>query len=317
MGGGIAFTIASDFCEKLLPQFQEDDSADLSVIDFVSCEDVNDAVMRAMSTWSANHPYVDFYNVTDDCALEGKGITCSLAELYIDARPPTQISVDVAAFVLHNPTTVGRSYGVTWQTGVRAPSGEVINNDWQIKFSTLTFHNHICWYLDQTFCAQFRILNERVDAVLLMQFIIWGVWAVSFLVLFLRVAQIFFYIFRFGYKVGLRRSVQAQARDMIYTYVLLFCLISPPIIWFKIFIPCLTCYDFEATAVHELGHVLGFTHPDKLPLKNRVETERYTKDTCKASMSDPEAGDAKVRLDKDYPGIADSVMFHLTTKKSK
>lgn len=172
-------------------------------------------------------------------------------------------------------------------------------------------------YLDNTFCAQFRLLNESIDATLLMQFIVWGVWSVSFLTLFMRVAQIFFYVFRFGYKVGLRRAVQAQARDMLYTYVLVFFLISPPIIWFKIFIPCLTCYDFEATAAHELGHVLGFTHTDSFPENNRVETERFSADVCAYSQGVPDKSGSVVGIDAEFAGIEDSIMFHLTTKKSK
>ncbi|KAG8466001.1 hypothetical protein KFE25_005571 [Diacronema lutheri] len=316
LGGGITYTIAPDFCTQLLGQFQEDDSADFSVFDFVTCADVNDAIARAMATWSANHPYINFYNVTDECAAEGRTVTCTLAELYIGAKSPDVGDEEVAAFVLHNPDDV-RTYSTQWKTGVRAPSGEVIGNDWQIKFATLTFHNHICWYLDNTFCAQFRLLNESIDATLLMQFIVWGVWSVSFLTLFMRVAQIFFYVFRFGYKVGLRRAVQAQARDMLYTYVLVFFLISPPIIWFKIFIPCLTCYDFEATAAHELGHVLGFTHTDSFPENNRVETERFSADVCAYSQGVPDKSGSVVGIDAEFAGIEDSIMFHLTTKKSK
>ena len=29
-----------------------------------------------------------------------------------------------------------------------------------------------------------------------------------------------------------------------------------------VFLPCWDCYDFEATIAHEVGHVLGFHHPD-------------------------------------------------------
>ncbi|KAJ1637559.1 hypothetical protein T492DRAFT_950653 [Pavlovales sp. CCMP2436] len=318
LGGGIAFSLDANFCKNLLPMFKEDDQqAQIQVFAFVACADINDSIARAMSTWSSNHPYIDFYNVTDDCVELGKGVDCPLAELYIDSKPPVAGNEQVAAFVLHNPLDLGREYGTTWETGVRAPSGNTIGGDWQIKFTTLTFHNHICWYLDNTFCAPFRILNESVNATLLMQFIIWGLWAISFLVLFLRVAQIFFYVFRFGTKVGVRRAIQAQSRDMLYTYILLFLLISPPIVWFKIFIPCLTCYDFEATAAHEIGHVLGFTHTDQYPEKNRVETEVYNENLCGWNRGVPGQSGSKVILDPNYPGIDDSIMFHLTTKKSK
>lgn len=318
LGGGISYMVASDFCAKILPRFIEDDEWHTSVIDFVSCADVNDAIARAMATWASNHPYVDFYNVTDECVAQGREADCPLAELYIDAKLPAPGDEPVAAFVLHNPLDLGRDYGAQlWEVGVRAPSGEVVPGDWQIKFATLTFHNHLCWYLDQTFCARFRALNEQLDALVLMQIIIWGLWAASFLVLFLRLTQAVFLVSRFGLKSGLKRALLAQSQSMLLTYALLFCLISPPIVWFKIFIPCLTCFDFEATAAHELGHVLGFTHTDTTPESNRVEQSHFSADTCLAERGVPDTEGANVVLDSAYAGIADSIMFHLTTKKSR
>mmetsp|Transcript_4076 Transcript_4076/g.11588 ORF Transcript_4076/g.11588 Transcript_4076/m.11588 type:complete len:545 (+) Transcript_4076:36-1670(+) len=318
LGGGIAFAIDPAFCERLLPVFKEDSGPQIKAFQFITCEEINDAIARAMTTWSLNHPYVKFYNVTDECIDENDGARCSVAELYIDAKPPAPGNEAVAAFVLHNPTNIGREYGSTvWRTGVRQPSGDTISNDWIIEFATLTFHNHICWYLDASFCDKFRILNENVDATLLMQFIIWGVWALSFLILFLRAAQVFFFIFRFGVKVGFRKTIKEQTRTMLLTYVLLFCMISPPIIWFQIFTPCLTCYDFEGTAAHEIGHVLGFTHTDTFPEVHRVAIEDYKAENCDPSLHVPGNNGAVVRFDPNDPTINDSIMFHLTTKKSK
>lgn len=42
----------------------------------------------------------------------------------------------------------------------------------------------------------------------------------------------------------------------------LFWVIFLPVFYYRIFIPCYDCYDFEATVAHEVGHVLGFHHPD-------------------------------------------------------
>ena len=37
----------------------------------------------------------------------------------------------------------------------------------------------------------------------------------------------------------------------------------PPLFFFRVFVPCITCYDFEAAVAHEIGHLLGFDHPDE------------------------------------------------------
>jgi hypothetical protein len=42
-------------------------------------------------------------------------------------------------------------------------------------------------------------------------------------------------------------------------------LILPPVITTRIFQPCFDCYDFEAAALHEIGHFLGLGHPDNIP----------------------------------------------------
>jgi hypothetical protein len=42
-------------------------------------------------------------------------------------------------------------------------------------------------------------------------------------------------------------------------------LIVPPLMVTKVFNPCFECFDFEAAALHELGHFLGLGHPDNIP----------------------------------------------------
>jgi len=47
--------------------------------------------------------------------------------------------------------------------------------------------------------------------------------------------------------------------------ILITVLIVPPLIANTIFQPCFQCYDFEAAALHEIGHFLGLGHPDNIP----------------------------------------------------
>ena len=45
--------------------------------------------------------------------------------------------------------------------------------------------------------------------------------------------------------------------------------------------PCWECYDFEAAVAHEVGHVLGFGHPDAAPEDNLVSACGITNATCR------------------------------------
>ena len=128
LSGGLAFAIDPAFCARLRPVFREDRPGDgsLNLYRFITCADINDALARAMTTWSSNHPYVKFYNVSDECAAEGRGRDCSIAEVYIEAASPSpSAGMDsLAAYVVHNPSwRRGYANGERWEAGVRMTNG--------------------------------------------------------------------------------------------------------------------------------------------------------------------------------------------------
>ena len=45
--------------------------------------------------------------------------------------------------------------------------------------------------------------------------------------------------------------------------IAMFIVICAPMFYYRIFIPCWDCHGFEAAIAHEVGHVLGFHHPDQ------------------------------------------------------
>jgi len=89
-----------------------------------------------------------------------------------------------------------------------------------------------------------------------------------------------------------------------------FWLIFLPIFYLEVFIPCYECYDFQATIAHEIGHILGFDHPDSEPELNlRATNVAMGPATC----SDPLA---QVEL-APLPEGSDSLMFSVTRHRPK
>lgn len=340
LSGGLAYAIDPAFCARMRPVFREDKPGEgsLGIVEWITCDDINDALARAMTTWSSNHPYVSFYNVTDECLLEGKGRDCTIAEVYIDAGTPPAGSTaleQVAAYVTHNPIWRKKySNNERWETGVRMPNGDVSHRDWQLKFAMITFHDHLCWYLDNTFCSGLRSHNDKFGNVALIgSGVTFSVWTSAFLYLLYWLGRSIWLAVRNGLLPGLNRTIMEASRWMFPNYVCVFLIIAPPIFWLKMFLPCIECYDFEATAAHELGHVLGFGHPDKQPEFHRVARRQQSAANCCLRSSFPSSGTYgwvqelncssgavqahSVEFDPADPAINESIMFHLTTFKSR
>ena len=89
----------------------------------------------------------------------------------------------------------------------------------------------------------------------------------------------------------------------------IFWMIFAPVFYFRIFIPCTSCYDFEATIAHEVGHVLGFHHPDREWEMNLNANGTMNAGTCMNAFS-------HVHLNQTQD-IRDSIMFSLTTHRDR
>jgi hypothetical protein len=66
---------------------------------------------------------------------------------------------------------------------------------------------------------------------------------------------------------------------MTSTLIFVFIIAFLPVFYTDVYLPCYDCHDFEAVIAHEVGHLLGFHHPDEMPALNlRRRGRRYGTD---------------------------------------
>lgn len=63
-----------------------------------------------------------------------------------------------------------------------------------------------------------------------------------------------------------------------------FVVVASPIFYTQFFVPCMSCYDFEASIAHEVGHVLGFSHPDRQSTRNLRLDQPLNATTCRRPL---------------------------------
>jgi len=144
----------------------------------------------------------------------------------------------------------------------------------------------ICWYLDGAFCSNFHKLKKytggAAQAELLVAGVTYAVMALGILVYAIVCIRILCAVTgNVGEdqkdvdedgdgKLSCCERLKAAVRELaswnpfvLALFVaLIFC---PPLMQSQIFYPCFKCHDFEATALHEIGHFLGLGHPDNIP----------------------------------------------------
>eukprot|EP00908_Phaeocystis_cordata_P001068 Transcript_11143.p1 GENE.Transcript_11143~~Transcript_11143.p1 ORF type:complete len:693 (-),score=59.63 Transcript_11143:840-2717(-) len=413
LNGGIAFVFSPDFdtfCKQLLFKMPENDGA----FQWARCEEMQNAVMRAMATWEANHQMIKFVDVTKACEREaeayvspayglpgnnargkfpGKGTRgdmrfCKQAELVITSGAPDTPGSTVAAMVQHYsgdtpgrpdpgessppfgspcepdrqrcnalqscrefaaqvcpdtcpdggpcdctcegdyilnggldegpqvPTFRYNSVGAVrqWQnpnnfgaTGPMSTGGRLADppclerrlgedsleppclesilptedsKDYTVGKTTMHFHNHLCWYLDNTFCGSLHATySTGFDVQTFMTILCFGITAIGLVMLGKHIMQALLNVSKHirQHKNGMKKwhwwdvleDTLIQLADCLsHNKLMLLMVITAPVIWSDVINLCFECYDFEAVVAHEIGHVLGFGHPDQYFMDN-------------------------------------------------
>ena len=195
---------------------------------------------------------------------------CSAAKVFVlaehlyagsNAFPlPAQVGLWAAV----NDTAESRiGEGISLQAP-RTTSGAYAWNQPRIGAATLTFNRNQCMYLDSTFCKGMHEMKAN---------------GMSPLVFFALVCMPIFACAIVGLIVRLGISIQtlrkseggcaARSRDALHalttpiwlTFLLIAMIIIFPYVYFSIAVPCVRCFDFEASFVQAVGGVLGLSDP--------------------------------------------------------
>ena len=320
LGGGIAWALDPAFCEQLLPSFHED-APTSRYYRFVDCDEIKDAFVRAMSTWAANHDFLNFKDVSSECAALGVGRACGLAELYIQATASS------------NGTEAAYVELRSWAYGSVTTAGVVDGFAFSLLAADLFFSRDDCWYMDSSFCSHFQHWKNSAAVMKALFVVFWTLAFCWLLLLALRIVRICARELRTdvkqlaGQKLSRRERNHAKytsralfsalTKIASWPFILaLFFAMVPPLVYFRIYAPCVECYDFEAAIAHEIGHALGFDHPDQYADQNWKLSAPIDASTC----ADPEALVLQSQPVPDSDGGSESphsIMFSLTTVRSQ
>ncbi|MFB6357327.1 MAG: hypothetical protein ABEJ65_12540 [bacterium] len=150
LGGGIEWSVESNFCEKIRPHFR-DKSLD--------CGDFRNAIRFSLTRWGIDHPHIYFKNVSDriDAQLPPENSSKKWkgygAEFDIMARSPEQ----------YEKVSGNGAYTTFWYrySDPIGTNGEKVNGS-TLTAANLVFNTDACYYLydrnETDECNDFRAL---------------------------------------------------------------------------------------------------------------------------------------------------------------
>jgi len=216
LGGGLTYAWDPHLCDKLEPLFRED----IFFYQLVTCGDIRQAMSRAFHSWSNNHRYINFLDVTDECERLYGGVyeNCSIAEIFItyvelqdslsalekssgDVTAdgiPVALATSSARYTNSRPECAGHPdwrscYQFRMTNGVELPGPQASFGGKEVFIETYKAKiefgvtDPMCWYLDSAFCSGFHELKRHSSpsnvkmATRLITFVIFSMAAMSLL----------------------------------------------------------------------------------------------------------------------------------------
>jgi len=215
----------------------------------------------------------------------------------------------------------------------------------------ISFNTDKCWYLDSAFCSPLHTLKSKMgegSAYAMIMGISFGVFGLAIIIFFVLIVRVARHQFVGVFDKTCKQKGRAAAEEVASWGVLpmtcLFMLLIVPLSMYNnIVVPCWDCYDFEAAAVHEMGHILGLNHPDQMGTLTQGDGSLYPvgsnayntllaahdginpfdlpempADLCYNPWSYVNNGAWPNATDiKEGTGVRESIMEHLTTHNPK
>jgi hypothetical protein len=205
---------------------------------------------------------------------------------WIGAAPRAAITTDYVSAVGADGDVGGNVTLLGGETFIN-PAGRKPIQVIETYGAIISFNTELCWYLDSTFCSYFHSLKnvEGYSAgmvLLVLQVILFSIFALAALINLFQLTRILSSTACHGggYLDKFKHSMDEISKCGIVGLAFrLICLWTPPISYAYLFLPCWDCFDFEGAATHEVGHVLGLSHPDTAGLE-----------VCTASYCNPKGG---------------------------